>query len=79
MDLTQKTPATTDKNYLKVEDQILIEPIGTLKSVITSIMGILTRFNFEVINSVEGIPSYTALNRNTLGSEHESHDIFRKR
>jgi hypothetical protein len=34
-----------------------IEPIGTLKSAITSIMGIPTRVDFEVINLVEGIPA----------------------
>jgi hypothetical protein len=43
-------------NYLKLADQRFIEPIGTLKSVITSIMGIPTRVDFEVINLVEGIP-----------------------
>jgi hypothetical protein len=48
-------------NYLKLEDQIFIEPIGTVKSFITSIMGIPTRVNFEVIIPVEGIPSYLAL------------------
>jgi hypothetical protein len=48
-------------NFLKLADQRFIEPIGTLKSVITSIMGIPTRVNFEVINLVEGIPAYPAL------------------
>jgi hypothetical protein len=48
-------------NFLKLADQRFIEPIGTLKSVITSIMGIPMRVDFEVINLVEGIPSYPAL------------------
>ena len=50
-------------NYLKLADQRFIEPIDTLKSVITSIMGILTRVGFEFINLVEGIPAYPALVR----------------
>jgi hypothetical protein len=45
-------------NFLKLADQRFIEPIGTLKSVITSIMGIPMRVDFEVINLVEGIPAY---------------------
>jgi hypothetical protein len=32
-----------------------------LKSAITSVMGIQTRFDFEVIHLVEGIPAYLAL------------------
>jgi hypothetical protein len=66
-------------NYLKLADQRFIEPIDTLKSVITSIMGIPTRVNFEVINLVEGIPSYPMLVGRPWGQEHESHNIFRKR
>jgi hypothetical protein len=54
-------------NFLKLADQRFIEPIGTLKSVITSIMGIPTRVDFEVINLVEGIPAYPALVRRPWG------------
>jgi hypothetical protein len=42
-------------------DQILIEPIGVLGNVDTQIMGILTQVDFEVINLVEGIPTYPSL------------------
>jgi hypothetical protein len=48
-------------NFIKLIDQRFIEPIGTLKSVITSIMVIPMRVNFEVINLVEGIPVYPPL------------------
>jgi len=48
-------------NFLKLADQRFIESIGTLKSVITYIMEILIRVNFEVINLVEGILSYLTL------------------
>jgi hypothetical protein len=48
-------------NFLKLAYQRFIEPINTLKSVITSIMGILTRFHLEVIKLVEDIPAYPAL------------------
>jgi hypothetical protein len=58
-----KPPLQPTMNFLKLADQRFIEPIGTLKSVITSIMGIPMRVNFEVINLVEGIPAYPALVR----------------
>jgi hypothetical protein len=48
-------------NYLKLVDQILIEPIGILRNVETQIMGILTSVDFEVIDLVEGIPAYPTL------------------
>jgi hypothetical protein len=54
-------------NFIKLAYQRFIEPLHTLKSVITSIMGIPTRVNFEVINLVEGIPSYPALVRRQWG------------
>jgi hypothetical protein len=48
-------------NYLKLVDQILIEPIGILRNVDTQIMGIPTSIDFEVIHLVEGTPSYADL------------------
>jgi hypothetical protein len=48
-------------NFLKLANQRFIEPISTLKSVISSIMGIPIRVYFEVINLVEAIPTYLAL------------------
>jgi hypothetical protein len=48
-------------NYLKLVDQILIEPIGILRNVDTQIMGILTQVDFEVIDLVEGMPTYATL------------------
>jgi hypothetical protein len=48
-------------NYLKLADQRLIEPIGILINVDTQIMGIPTQVDFEVIDLVEGMPSYATL------------------
>jgi hypothetical protein len=48
-------------NYLKLEDQRLIEPIAILKNVETQIMGIQTQVDFEVIDLVEGMSSYATL------------------
>ena len=48
-------------NYLKISNQILIEPIGILINVETQIMGILTSVAFKVINLVEGMPTYATL------------------
>jgi hypothetical protein len=48
-------------NYLKLADQRLIEPIGILRNVETQIMGIPTQVDFEVIDLVEGMPTYTTL------------------
>ena len=48
-------------NYLKLADQIFIEPIKTLKTVRTHIMGIMTLVKFEVIDLVEGMSAYEAL------------------
>jgi len=48
-------------NYLKLFYQRLIEPIRILRNVDTKIMGIATSFNFEVIELVEGTPTYTNL------------------
>jgi hypothetical protein len=63
-----KPPLQPTMNFLKLADHRFIEPIGTLKSVITSIMGILTRVDFEVINLVEGIPCLPCISQMTLGS-----------
>jgi hypothetical protein len=54
-------------NYLKLVDQRFIELIGTRKIVNTSIRGIVTRVDFEVINLVEGIQSYLAPVRRPWG------------
>jgi hypothetical protein len=48
-------------NYLKLVDQRLIEPIRILRNVDTQIMGIPTSVDFEVIDLVEGMPTYAAL------------------
>jgi hypothetical protein len=56
-----KPPLVPTMNLLKLEDQRFIEPIGRLKSVITFIMGIPTRVDFEVINLVKSIPTYSTL------------------
>jgi hypothetical protein len=48
-------------NYIKLVDQILIEPIGILRNVDTQIMGILTSIDFDLINLVEGILAYADL------------------
>jgi hypothetical protein len=50
-------------NFVKLANQRFIEPIGTLKSLITSVKGIPTRVDFEVINLVEGIHAYPILVR----------------
>ena len=47
--------------YLKLVDQGLVEPLGIWKDVETSIMGIKTRINFEVIDPKQGMSSYLAL------------------
>lgn len=44
--------------YLKIFDQIFIEPIRTLRQVKTSIMVILAIINFQVIDLVDNIPAY---------------------
>jgi hypothetical protein len=48
-------------NYLKLVDQILIEPINILRNVETQIMGIPTPVDFEGIDLVEGMPTYPTL------------------
>jgi hypothetical protein len=58
MGLTSLSPTL---NYLKLEYQILIEPIGILRNVETYNMGILTSFNFKVIELVEGMQAYATL------------------
>ena len=42
--------------YLKLADQSLIEPIGVWKNVDTTIKGISTKVNFEIIDPKEGFP-----------------------
>jgi hypothetical protein len=48
-------------NFINLVYQSLVEPIGTIKSVITSITRIPTRVDFEVNNLVEVIPTYPTL------------------
>jgi hypothetical protein len=48
-------------NYLKLVNQILIEPIGILRNVNTKIMGILTSVEFKVIYLVEGMLAYAII------------------
>jgi hypothetical protein len=67
MGLTWKPLLHPKMNFINLVYQSLIEPIGTLKSVITSIMRIPTRVDFEVINLVEVIPTYPALIKRPWG------------
>ena len=53
--------------YLKLEDQGLIEPIGVWKNVDTTIKGIITKVDFEIINPKEGSSSFPALVGRTWG------------
>jgi hypothetical protein len=66
-----KPPLVPTMNLLNLVDQRFIEPIDTLKNIITDIMGIPTRVNFEVINLVEDIPTYPSLVKKTMGLEYE--------
>ena len=47
--------------HLKLADQGLIEPIGVWKNVVTTIKGISTKVNFEIIDPKEGSSSFPAL------------------
>ena len=47
--------------YLKLADQGLIEPIGVWKNVDTTIKGISTKVDFEIIDPKEGSSSFPAL------------------
>ena len=47
--------------YLKLADQGLIEPIGVWKNVDTTINGISTKFDFEIIDPKEGSNSFPTL------------------
>ena len=47
--------------YLKLADQGLIEPIGVWRNVNTTIKGISTKINFEIIDSKERSSSFPAL------------------
>ena len=61
MGLTWKPLLHSKMNFINLVYQILVEPIGTIKSVITSITRIPTRVEFEVNNLVEVIPTYPTL------------------
>ena len=47
--------------YLKLADQGLIEPIGVWKDVDTTIKGISTKVDFEIIDPKEGSSSFPTL------------------
>ena len=47
--------------YLKLSNQVLIEPIGVWKNVDTTIKGILTKVDFEIIDPKEGSDSFPTL------------------
>ena len=47
--------------YVKLADQGLIEPIGVWKNVDTTIKGISTKVDFEIIDPKEGSSSFLAL------------------
>ena len=47
--------------YMKLENQGLIEPIGVWKNVDTTIKGISTKVNFEMIDPKEGFSSFPML------------------
>ena len=47
--------------YLKLADQGLIEPIGLWRSVDTTIKGISTKIDFEIIDPKKGSSSFLAL------------------
>ena len=53
--------------YLKLADQCLIEPIGVWKNVDTTIKGISTKVDFEIINPKEGSSSFPTLVGHTWG------------
>jgi hypothetical protein len=48
-------------NYLMLADQRLIEPVGILRNIETYIMGISTSVDFELIDLVNGMPTYPTL------------------
>ena len=47
--------------YLNLADQGLIEPIGDWRNVDTTIKGISTKVDFEIIDPKEGSSSFLAL------------------
>ena len=47
--------------YLKLSDQGMIEPIGVWRNFDTTIKGISTKINFEIIEPNEGSNSFPAL------------------
>ena len=47
--------------YLKLADQGLIEPNGVWKNVDTTVKGITTKVDFEIINPIEGSSSFLDL------------------
>ena len=53
--------------YLKLANQGLIEPIGVWRNVDTTIKGISTKVNFEIIDTKEGSSSFQALVKHPWG------------
>ena len=53
--------------YLKLVDQGLIEPIGVWRNVDTTIKGISTKVDFEIIDPKEGSSSFPVLVRRPWG------------
>ena len=47
--------------YLKLANQGLIEPIGVWKNIDTTIKGISTKFDIEIIDPKEGSSSFPVL------------------
>ena len=47
--------------YLKLANQVLIEPIGLWRNVDTTIKGISTKIKFEIIDTKEGSNYFPAL------------------
>ena len=56
-----KTSTLRVRYYLKLADQGLIEPIGVWKNVDTTIKGISTKVDFEIIDPKEGSSSFPTL------------------
>ena len=64
--------------YLKLADQGLIEHIEVWRNVDTTIKGISTKFDFEIIDPKEGSSSFPALVGRPWGRKNESINISRQ-
>ena len=63
--------------YLKLADQGLIEPIGFCRNVDTTIKGISTKVDFEIIDPKEGSSSFLALVGRPWGRKIKASILFR--